>query len=249
MGYIRASGIIVDFPVYGGGSRSLKKTFIRAATGGTLAKDAADHLVIRALNNVSFEIREGDRVGLVGHNGSGKTTLLRVITGAYEPVSGEIEVRGRVASMLSVFLGMDSEATGLENLYLRGAFMGLRRHEVDALVPDIAEFSELGDYLEMPLRTYSSGMAMRLAFAMSTSVSADIVIMDEWLSVGDAQFSDKAEQRLLRMVDGAKILVLASHNDHLIRKSCNKILRLEHGELVSYEALAIQTPDRKPHVA
>jgi lipopolysaccharide transport system ATP-binding protein len=239
MGYIRASGIIIDFPVYGAGSRSLKKTFIRAATGGTLAKDAADHIVIRALNNVSFEIREGERVGLVGHNGSGKTTLLRVIAGAYEPVSGEIEVRGRVASMLSISLGMDADATGLENLYLRGAIMGLRRHEIDPLVADITEFSELGDYLHMPLRTYSSGMAMRLAFAISTSVSADIVIMDEWLSVGDAAFFEKAQDRLRRLVDEAKILVLASHDEQLIRRSCNKLMRLDHGELAGVEELAM----------
>lgn len=238
MGYIRANRIVVDFPIYGAGSRSLKKTFMRAATGGTLAKDAADHVVVRALNNVSFEIREGERVGIVGHNGSGKTTLLRLIAGAYEPVAGEIEVRGSLASMLSISLGMENDATGLENLYLRGAIMGLRRHEVDSLVADVTDFSELGDYLNMPLRTYSSGMAMRLSFAMSTSVSADIVIMDEWLSVGDSAFSEKAQHRLQRLLDKAKILVLASHNEQLIRKSCSRIMRLDHGEITGLEELS-----------
>src|SRR2546422_2629933 len=131
MALIKASDLVVEFPIYGGSSRSLKKSFIRAATGGVLATDAADHVIVRALDQVSLEVGEGERVGVIGHNGSGKTTLLRVIAGAYEPVRGAIEVRGRITSMLSITLGMDSEATGLEHIYLRGAVMGLRRYEVD----------------------------------------------------------------------------------------------------------------------
>ena len=233
MGYIRATNLTVEFPIYGAGSRSLKKTFMRAATGGVLATDAGDRVVVRALDGLSFEIREGERVGIVGHNGSGKTTLLRVIVGAYEPVSGEIEVRGQVASMLSIWLGMEMEATGLENVYLRGAILGLRRQEIDALIPEIADFAELGDYMDMPMRTYSSGMAMRLAFAVSTSVSADVIVMDEWLSVGDESFSSKAQQRLKQMVDSAKILVLASHDASLIKSNCNRVIQLDHGRIVS----------------
>jgi lipopolysaccharide transport system ATP-binding protein len=235
VGYVRATDVVVEFPIYGGSSRSLKRAVIRAATGGVLAQDANDRVVVRALDRVSFEFKEGDRVGLVGHNGSGKTTLLRVLAGAYEPVSGEIEVRGRVASMLNIWLGMDHEATGYENIYMRGAVMGLRRVEIGRLVEDIADFTDLGDYLDMPLRTYSSGMAMRLAFAVSTSIPADIILMDEWLSVGDAEFASKSRERLGRLLDQAKILVLATHDETLIHSMCNTVVRLDHGSISAIE--------------
>jgi lipopolysaccharide transport system ATP-binding protein len=235
--HVKADNLVVDFPIYGAKTRSLKSTFINAATGGRLAHDAKEHIVIRALNGVSFELNEGDRVGIVGHNGSGKTTLLRVLVGAYEPVSGSIRTAGRIASMLSITVGMDMEATGYENIFLRAAIMGLKPQETNTVVGEICEFSGLGDYIDMPMRTYSSGMAMRLAFAISTSVAADIIVMDEWLSAGDASFSEKAQARLTALVDRAKILVLASHDENLIRKNCNKILHLDHGDLVKFSAL------------
>ncbi len=228
-----ARNITVDFPIYGADSRSLKKTFIRAATGGLLARDAADRIVVRALDDVSFELHEGDRLGVIGHNGAGKSTLLRVIAGAYKPIRGSLTVCGKISSMLSISLGVDLEATGYENIYLRGAVMGLKRSEISALMDEIVAFSELGDYINMPVRTYSSGMAMRLAFAISTSVSADIILMDEWLSAGDASFSEKAQRRLKTLLSQAKILVLASHDESLISKNCNKIVRLDHGALVA----------------
>jgi lipopolysaccharide transport system ATP-binding protein len=232
-----AKNLVVEFPIYGGKSRSLKNTFIRAATGGLLARDAADRVVIRALNSLSFDFREGDRVGIIGHNGSGKSTLLRAIAGAYEPVSGTIDVIGRLATMLSITLGMDTESTGYENIFLRATVMGLRTREVEPLVDEICEFAELGDYIHMPMRTYSSGMSMRLAFAISTSIPADIVLMDEWMSVGDAEFSQKAQVRLLAMLDKARILFLASHDEQLIRRNCNKIMHLDHGEMVSLDRI------------
>jgi lipopolysaccharide transport system ATP-binding protein len=235
MARVHAENVVVDFPIYGSKSRSLKNAFIRAATGGALAADAADRVVVRALDGLSFELLEGDRVGIVGHNGSGKTTLLRVIAGAYEPVSGSVEITGRVASMLSIMIGVDWEATGYENIYLRAALMGVRPRDVAPLVDEICEFAELGNYIEMPVRTYSSGMVMRLAFAISTCISADIILMDEWLSVGDPAFREKAQQRLRRMLDQAKILVLASHDERLIRDNCNRILHLDHGKLVGDE--------------
>ncbi len=234
---VTAKNMMVEFPIYGGKSRSLKNTFIRAATGGLLARDAADRVVIKALNNVSFEFREGDRVGIIGHNGSGKSTLLRAIAGAYEPVSGSIDVTGRLATMLSITLGMDTESTGYENIFLRALIMGLTRKQIEPLVGEICEFSELGDYIDMPMRTYSSGMAMRLAFAISTSIPADIVLMDEWMSVGDAEFSGKAQARLRTMLDKARILFLASHDEQLIHRNCNKIMHLDHGEIVRLESL------------
>ena len=231
MARIIADSIVVEFPIYGGKSRSLKSTFMRTATGGLLARDAADRVVVRAIDHCSFDIQQGDRVGLLGHNGSGKTTLLRVLAGVYEPSLGTISVLGKVAPMLSITLGMDMEATGLENIYLRGVVMGMKPREIEPLVNEICEFSELGDYIYMPVRTYSSGMAMRLAFAVSTSVSADIILMDEWLSVGDSSFAKKAETRLAQVVEQAKILVIATHDEELIRKNCNRVFRLDHGRM------------------
>jgi len=237
MSSIVARNLVVEFPMYWGRSRSLKNTFIRAATGGLLARDAADRVVIQALNDISFEFREGDRVGIVGHNGSGKSTLLRTIAGAYEPVSGTIDVTGKLATMLSITLGMDTESTGYENIFLRAIIMGLTRREIEPLVDEICEFAELGDYIHMPMRAYSSGMSMRLAFAISTCIPADIILMDEWMSVGDAEFSRKSQARLQAMVDQARILILASHDEHLIRKNCNKIMHLDHGKLVNLESV------------
>jgi lipopolysaccharide transport system ATP-binding protein len=235
--HVSASNIAVEFPIYGAKSRSLKNRVLHAATGGRLATDAREHVIIRALNGLSFEFNEGDRIGIVGHNGSGKSTLLRVLVGAYEPVRGSIETVGRIASMLSLTLGIDLEATGYENVFLRGAIMGLKRNQIEAIVDEICEFSGLGDYIHMPMRTYSSGMYMRLAFAISTSVAADIVVMDEWLSAGDQSFAEKAQSRLTNLIDRAKILVLASHDENLIRNSCNKILQLDHGDMVRFDAL------------
>lgn len=251
MASILAKDIHVEFPIYGSTHRSIKNTMLRAATGGLIARDAAERVVVRALSGLSFELHEGDRLGVVGHNGSGKTTLLRVLTGVYEPVRGRLRVEGRVASMLNVWLGMDGEATGMENITMRGVIMGLRPVEISRLVDEICAFSELGDYIHMPLRTYSSGMAMRLAFSISTNVSADILIMDEWLSAGDASFTEKAQERMFTVVGKAKILVLASHDPKLISKNCNKIMHLSHGEMLSLEALpepaAIdETPSGQP---
>lgn len=237
MAHVTVNDVVVEFPIYGAKSRSLKNTVLHAATGGRLATDAHERVVIRALNGLSFEFNEGDRVGIVGHNGSGKSTLLRVLVGAYEPVRGSIETVGRIASMLSLTLGIDVEATGYDNIFLRGAIMGLTRRQIEAVVDEISEFSGLGDYIHMPMRTYSSGMYMRLAFAISTSVAADIVVMDEWLSAGDHSFAEKAQGRLADLIDRAKILVLASHDETMIRNNCNKILHLDHGDIVKFAAL------------
>lgn len=232
MGHIRAVDLVVRFAVYGLGSRSLKKSIIRAATGGALATDAADRVVVKALDRVSFEIREGERVGLMGHNGSGKTTLLRVLAGAYEPVSGELEIRGSIAPMLSITLGMDPDATGFDNVFLRGAIMGLSKKGTEQIVDEVADFAGLGDYIYMPLRTYSSGMAMRLAFAISTAVPADIIILDEWLNVGDAEFATKVHHRLKQFLGSAKIVVLASHDASLVAQHCTRLIRLDRGSIV-----------------
>lgn len=206
-----------------------------SATGGRIAAASQNVMVVKALSDVSLDIHEGDRVGIMGHNGAGKTSLLRMLAGIYEPTSGEIRIQGKVSSFINLGLGMDAEATGAENILLCGLMFGLEYDEIVRLTPSIGEFSGLGDFLDMPVRTYSSGMMMRLVFSIVTSVHAEILLMDEWLSVGDAEFVDHAGQRLRKLVDSASILVLASHNEAIIEDLCNVVVRLEHGEVVSIE--------------
>ncbi len=233
MARVRAQDIVVEFPIYASGTRSLKKAIMNTATGGVLARDASNRMIVRALDGLTFELNEGDRVGLIGHNGSGKSTLLRVLAGVYEPRQGYLSVEGKVASMLSITLGMDMEATGIENVFMRGHIMGVKPRRMRAMLDDIAEFAELGEYLDLPMKTYSTGMMMRLAFAVSTSIDADIVLMDEWISVGDASFAEKSRLRMDKLVREAKIVVLATHNHGLVRSMCNRIIRLEHGAMVA----------------
>ena len=234
MTIIRASNLVVEFPIYGmNGNRSFKKSLINIATGGVLAKDASNRVLVRALDNLNFEFHEGDRVGLIGHNGSGKSTLLQVLAGIYEPAAGELLVNGKITSMLGITLGMDADVTGLENIYIRGRLMGLNRNKIANMVDGIADFAGIGDYLHLPMRTYSSGMSMRLAFAIATSTEADIILMDEWLSVGDADFVSKAKVRLTDLVDKSRLVVIASHDHTMIADQCNIILKLEHGKIVS----------------
>lgn len=231
--FVIAEDVNVQFPIYNAPHRSLKKAVLRAATGGRIGADPGGRICVQALDGISFHLREGDRIGLVGANGSGKTTLLRVIAGAYEPVSGRLRVNGRVASLLDISIGMEPEATGYDNILLRGLMMGLKPREIRAKTEEIADFSGLGDYLEVPLRTYSSGMVMRLAFSVSTTIEPDILVMDEWLSVGDAAFVQRAEERLKQLIDRTPILMLASHSVDLIKKLCTETFTLENGRLVT----------------
>jgi lipopolysaccharide transport system ATP-binding protein len=164
--------------------------------------------------------------------------MLRMLSGIYEPVRGRLDVQGRVSSLLDLSLGMDHEATGLENIVLRGVLMGMEPAAIEAQIDRIADFSELGDYLSMPIRTYSSGMLLRLAFAASTAVAPEILLLDEWLSVGDASFRAKAERRLLEMIESSAIMVMASHDENLIRRFCSRMLRLDHGRSLSDEPIA-----------
>jgi lipopolysaccharide transport system ATP-binding protein len=201
------------------------------ATGGRLDADPNGKVIVRALSDVSLELQDGDRIGLVGHNGAGKSTLLRVLSGVFVPTGGTAIIEGSVGSLIDVSLGINPEASGRENIFLRGALLGLSKAEVKEKFEEIVEFSELGEFIEMPMRTYSSGMQLRLAFAVSTIVRPEILLMDEWLSVGDEGFKAKASERLTTVVDASKILVLASHSRELLEKVTNKVLWLEHGEV------------------
>ena len=232
MPYISLKNVGVNFPIYGAGANSLKKTLAASVTGGRFGTETGVK-VVQALSDINLELKAGDRLGLVGHNGAGKSTLLRTLAGVYEPSVGDFIRKGTLASLIDPSLGIEADATGLENIMLRGLVMGMSKRKIDTLTDDIVSFSGLGDYISMPVRTYSTGMLMRLAFSISTSVEADILLMDEWLSVGDAEFTEKAEQRMKDVVSGAGILVLASHSPELIAKECNRVIHLEHGRIIS----------------
>ena len=234
---LRLEAVTVDFPVYSAGARSLKKRLLYRGTGGRIVHGAANRLRVRALEDVSLAMKQGDRIGLVGPNGAGKTTLLRVLAGAYEPTQGHIERRGRTASLLNVSLGIDAEATGYENIMTRGLLLGLRPEQVRARVDEIAAFTELGDYLAMPVHTYSAGMRLRLAFAVCTSFDPEILLMDEWLGIGDRAFVEKARQRLEQFVERAGILVLASQNTSLLQRICSKGVLLDRGRVTCFGAI------------
>lgn len=183
------------------------------------------------LDQVNFSARPGDRIGLLGLNGAGKTSLLKVLAGIYPPSRGEIRHEGQVGTLLSLNAGFDPEATGRENTFLQGLTMGYRLKQMRARLPEIEAFADIGEYFDLPVRTYSSGMLVRLGFAIATAFDPDILIMDEWLSVGDERFAEKAEARLSRVVDRAHILVLATHNPMLLERICNRVLVIHHGRI------------------
>jgi lipopolysaccharide transport system ATP-binding protein len=224
---ISCRDLTLRFPVYGVDAKSLKKHLARTV-GGRLGS-AHGVTEVTALSNLNLELKAGDRLGLIGHNGSGKTTLLRALSGAYEPDDGQIEVEGRIAALLDLSLGIDPSATGYDNIRLRGRIAGLSAREIEGKMDEIAEFTGLGAFLAMPVKTYSAGMQARLAFAAATAVEADVLLMDEWIAVGDADFQKLAHKRLLDLVERAGILVLASHDLDLLRLYCNKVMRLEGG--------------------
>jgi len=231
MAYLSLRGVSVEFPIYQGANRSLKKALLRAGTGGGLKRSSDNRVCVRALDNLTFDLVHGDRVGLVGPNGAGKTTLLRVLAQIYEPVHGQIEVEGRISPLFDTGLGLAMDATGYENIYLRGYYMGMRPHEVRTRMNEIAEFTELGDYLNMPVKTYSSGMILRLAFAVATCIQPEILIMDEWMMAGDASFLKKARKRMESFVAQSSIMVLATHSEPLMMEWCTKAIYLEQGEI------------------
>ena len=225
---ISCRDLTVRFPVYGVDSRSLKK-FVAGVTVGGRMRSQVGTTVVTALAGLNLELKAGDRLGLVGHNGSGKTTLLRVLAGAYEPDEGQVEVYGRIAALLDIGLGLDASATGLENIKLRARITGLKTDRIQAVLDETAQFTGLGPFLAMPVKTYSAGMMARLTFAAATAVDADVLLMDEWVAVGDQEFKALAQRRLERLAERAGIMVLASHDPATLRRYCNKVMRLDHG--------------------
>jgi ABC-2 type transport system ATP-binding protein len=219
----------VDFPIFDAKSRSLKKTVL-GVVGGNI-ESGAKTPVIQALRDVTVDLAEGARVGLVGHNGAGKSTLLRLLAGIYEPTTGTAVVRGKVAPVFDLGVGMDPEISGYENILIRGLFLGMSRKQMEKRVDDIADFTELGDFLSMPLRTYSTGMRVRLALGVVTSIDPEILLLDEGIGAVDAAFLEKARDRLSDLVARAGLLVFASHSDEFLRELCTSAIWMEHGRV------------------
>ena len=232
MSYIKLNNVSVEIPVFNSQGRSLKKTLMGMATGGKIGLTESGNTIVKSLSDINLEIHNNERIGLLGHNGAGKSTLLRVLGGVYYPSSGEAIIHGKVGSLIDISLGIDSEATGLENIFLRGALLGIPKKYIEQELDNIIEFSELGAFINMPVRTYSTGMHMRLAFAVSTMIKPEILLMDEWLSGGDQGFQGKAEKKLSELVNRSNILVIATHSRELIEKCCERTIWLEHGSIV-----------------
>jgi ABC-type polysaccharide/polyol phosphate transport system ATPase subunit len=231
MAFLRLRDLSVEFPMYQTSSRSLKKSILAGTTRGNLARDALNRINVKALSELNFNIEQGDRVGLIGLNGSGKTTLLKVLAGIYRPSRGQLLKSGRISALLDINVGMNAELTGYENIILRGMYMGIHPREMRKRSDEIAEFTELGDHLNMPLRTYSSGMIVRLSFAIATCIAPEILLLDEWLSAGDAPFIAKAKKRMDEFVRLSSVLVLASHSMPLLEEWCTHGVWLEFGHV------------------
>ena len=228
MAHIDITNVTVDLPIYGAHNMNFK-----GRVANFLARRETEVEIIRALDNVSLSIKDGERVGIVGPNGSGKTTLLRVMAGILKPSQGNVSIHGSVVSMIDQGLGMDPQCTGIENIFRRGIFLNQSTQQMEEHLDDIVEFSGLGDRIRHPLYTYSSGMRARLAFSIATSVKPEILILDEGIGAADEEFAERAATRLDAFLQNAGILLLASHSNQLIESWCNRKIRLESGQVLS----------------
>lgn len=233
MGRVTLEKVSVSFPVMTSRAQSLRLSLVRFGSAGRLAKDGRGYVSISALRDVDLEAESGDRIALVGRNGSGKSTLLKLLTGIYAPTSGRVAVRGTVSAILGMGLNFDDELTGVEAVRYACLMRGMGRPQIAEIQEDVAEFTELGDYLHMPLRTYSAGMRMRLAFAVATSGAPDILLLDEGIGAGDQFFLERVQRRADEFIHSASLLFLASHSEALLRDVCNKALLLDRGQIMA----------------
>ncbi len=242
---VSLASVTLEFPIYDISSRSLRNRIVidkvsqlitrgRVGVGGNVRHDQPGVVTVRALEDVSFTLSDGDRVGLVGHNGAGKTSLLRVVAGIYEPTVGDVLTDGRIMSLFNMMEGIATDATGLEMIRVRGSLLGLSDDEIEERIDEITEFCELGEYITMPVRTYSTGMLVRLAFAITTSVTSEILLMDEFIGTGDAAFLERAEARLRGFVERTSVLLVASHSTAIVRQWCNKAMLFERGRMIEF---------------
>ena len=209
--------------------QSLKEYFTSMAKGKLKFED------FLALNNISFEINKGEVVGIIGRNGAGKSTLLKIISGILKPTTGKVEVKGNIVPMLELGSGFDYELSGRENIYLNGAILGYSKEFLQSKYEEILEFSELQKFIDQPIRNYSSGMLMRLAFSIATVVEPEILIVDEILAVGDAQFQAKSKKRMMDLMSGGTTVLFVSHDINQISEMCNRVVWLEDGEIKEFD--------------
>ena len=230
MSHITLDNVSLSYPVFGANGRSCKSGIFNMATGGRLAK-SHNSITVEALHDINLNLQSGDRLGSIGHNGAGKTTLLKVLAQIFEPTQGKISVKGNSNCLFDIMMGMDQESSGYENIMLRGLILGLSRRKVRKIIPDIEAFADLGDFIKMPIKTYSAGMKVRLAFGIITSLPAEILLIDEVVNVGDANFMEKAKARMHGLIHQSDILVLSTHDVNIMKEFCNKVLWLEHGAI------------------
>jgi ABC-type polysaccharide/polyol phosphate transport system ATPase subunit len=238
MARVIVENVRVDFPIYAA-QRSLRTAIFRRATGGLIQRQGPNQgrIVVKALRGVSMTLEDGDRLALIGHNGSGKSTLLKVLAGICEPIEGRLLIEGRVTPLFETMPGLDEEDSGYENIVTAGLLFGMSREQIDKKIPDIEEFSELGEYLEVPVRAYSAGMKARLGFALVTALEPDILLIDEEIGAGDARFVERAEARLKDFIGRSRILAMASHSSELIRSICNKAALMVEGQILMMGAV------------
>lgn len=231
MAHVSLKNVSIDYPVYGSKSGHLRFKIFNTMVGGKFDTDSSI-IYVKALKNIDLELQDGDRVGLTGHNGSGKTTLLRTLARVYAPSTGSIAVSGKSLQLFDISHTVNGDATGFENIFLKAYSMGFSQKEIEQHLDDIIGFSELGDYIELPMHTYSQGMMLRLFFSIVTSFRPDILLIDEVIGVGDKEFREKAQARMRDLIEKTEIVVIASHDDALLDTLCNRRLTLRSGEII-----------------
>lgn len=234
MAHIEVKDLSLHYPIFSSGVQSIRGQLASIRKKGLFNRPEGDVTVIEALRGINMSLRDGDRVGLIGENGSGKTTLLKTLAGIYEPTMGKVYSEGKISTLISLGLGMSGDETGPENIRMAGLILGLSHKEIEKAIPEIEEFCDIGEFFSMPLRTYSTGMQMRLSFALATAVEPEILLIDEAIGAGDIFFAEKARQRIETMMSKLQILVMASHSEQILRSFCNKALLLRQGAQVMF---------------
>jgi ABC-type polysaccharide/polyol phosphate transport system ATPase subunit len=229
MSSVKVNELSIKFRIYHDKSPSLKESLASIFN----KKKGKPHSDFWALKNVSFNLNTGDRVGIVGHNGAGKSTLLKALCRVYEPSSGQVTVDGKIAPLLEIGAGFHSDFTGRENIFFNGAILGYTKQQLHAIESEVIQFAEIEEFIDTPVKYYSTGMYTRLAFSLATAMHPDILILDEIFNGGDAAFKEKATTRMKTVIDKANIMIMVSHDTQLVKSLCNRVLWMDHGKLLA----------------